>query len=1682
MIKKNYYLLLLLLLSSFVSFAQKPTHNKKVVGYYAQWAIYARDFNIGKIDGSKLTHLMYAFFNTTYDAANPQNTKLVSLDAYADFDHTENGGAWPQPAFDAPVKGNFYDLMKLKEKYPHLKVQISLGGWTKSQNLPYIAASAAARTALAQDMAAFLVKYPFIDGFDIDWEFPIIGGIDGTEIVGGVTPPAQPHTPDDHKNLVYLLRDMRAAMPGKLISIAAGNSVINITKQFIGPGNRSQFGMNDDITTYADFITFFGYDLGGNWYDKTCYNAPLYGSGNVNDPLNANNESLDRLTNIYLNAIGIPANKLIMGIPFYGKMFDRVANNGTVPNLPGLFVAAPRTTGSCANPQAPQGTWDAGFCEFTGSIEFCDLAGTAGTTGHHFLNPANPANLTASATAAGWVKYWDNTAKVPYLYNSTTKQFITYDDKQSIDEKGKYINSKNLGGAMIWELSQDQRTTDPQPAALLRQLNTTFDGGTVVLPPVSITGSVRNGTALITNVTVKLLDANNAVLSNITSTDGNYSFANLTNGGSYKVTAEKQLYTFNTVALNNITANQANIVIAGTPVTSNTTYTISGTVKNGTTALQGVTVTATSNGVAVTSVTNASGTYSFTNLTAGQSYTLAASNAGQSFTPATTTFANLSSNQTLNFSLVIVNTGGYLISGVVKNGNAPVGGVKVEMVLPWADNTHPWKALVATTDASGKYFFENAAIAGYPVYSSIKINAWENGGVVYLPGSYPQANVPATPQTFDFNTQTVVVTPSISIAGSVRNGTALITNVTVKLLDANNAVLSTITSTDGNYSFANLTNGGSYKVTAEKQSYTFNTVTLNNVTTNQANIVIAGTPVINNTTYTISGTVKNGTTALQGVTVTATSNGVAVTSITNAGGAYSFANLTAGQSYTVAASNAGQSFTPATTTFTNLSSNQTLNFSLVIVNTGGYLISGVVKNGNAPVGGVKVELVLPWADNTHPWKALLATTDATGKYFFENAAIAGYPVYSSIKINAWENGGVVYSPGSYPQANIPTTPQVFNFNTQTVVAVTPVVAITAPTAATISLNSGAAITFTATASLSSSDGTTTLSAVGFKIDGQNITATNTSGNVYTSSWTPAANQFQANHELIVTGTASNGSTASASYKFNLVCTGSNCPNALPVVTWNTPSNTTITQANFQTVPIAVTATDADGSISSVSITVNGVTATMASGANNTFTYNFLPNGYKVYPVVIKATDNRSGVTTFNNNITIVNQVISNRFNPLPNKVIMGYAHGFPNGAPNLRFTDIAKTKYNVIQYAFIETANRDGFTPVITANEGLYVTNGSYNSQLLKDDIKAFRAKGIPVIASIGGQNGHVVLDNVAQKNTFVAGLKNIIDQYGFDGIDLDFEGGSMNFGAGGLRDISYAGISAYPRLKNVVDACKELKAFYGPGFLLTAAPETQYVQGGYSNYSDTYGSFLPVIHNLRNELDLLAVQLYNTGGENGLDGQYYGTGKGADFLDALTDMLIKGFKIASTGMQFQGLPASKILFGLPCNLSAAGSGYQTPATVIRALNYMRFATTFPGRTYTLQPGGPHPTLRGVMTWSINWDASTSYEFVNAYSNYFATSPAQISTGSAVINTTAAVNNSANIKGFITQNKLSLLTGNTAVQQVNVYNIYGRLLLSKKFNMATGNIEIIDNRLLEKQIYVVDIIDREKNIKGIKVF
>jgi chitinase len=240
-----------------------------------------------------------------------------------------------------------------------------------------------------------------------------------------------------------------------------------------------------------------------------------------------------------------------------------------------------------------------------------------------------------------------------------------------------------------------------------------------------------------------------------------------------------------------------------------------------------------------------------------------------------------------------------------------------------------------------------------------------------------------------------------------------------------------------------------------------------------------------------------------------------------------------------------------------------------------------------------------------------------------------------------------------------------------------------------------------------------------------------------------------------------------------------------------------------------------------------------------------------------------------------------------------------------------------------------------------------------------------------------VQLTTTAARDRFVSSVSAIIDKYGLDGIDIDFEGHSLSLNAG---DTDFRNPTT-PVIVNLISALRTLKSRYGSDFVLTMAPETFFVQVGHQFYGgvgsgsdNRTGSYLPVIHAMRDALTVLHVQDYNSGPVMGLDNQYHNMG-GADFHIAMTDMVKAGFSVANTGHTFPGLREDQIAFGLPAAVSA-GNGYTAPAQVHQALNCLARNQSCGG--YTLR-GGASPAIRGLMTWSINWDRYYNWEFQNSH-------------------------------------------------------------------------------------------------------
>ncbi|MDA5282804.1 glycoside hydrolase family 18 protein [Streptomyces sp. Isolate_45] len=336
---------------------------------------------------------------------------------------------------------------------------------------------------------------------------------------------------------------------------------------------------------------------------------------------------------------------------------------------------------------------------------------------------------------------------------------------------------------------------------------------------------------------------------------------------------------------------------------------------------------------------------------------------------------------------------------------------------------------------------------------------------------------------------------------------------------------------------------------------------------------------------------------------------------------------------------------------------------------------------------------------------------------------------------------------------------------------------------------------------------------------------------------------------------------------------------------------------------------------------------------------------------------------------------------LPAHALVGYLHAsFANGSGYVRMADVPAS-WDVINLAFGEPTS---------------VTSGDIRFRLcpvaecpnvespaeFKAAIKAKQAAGKKVLISIGGQNGQVQLATPAARDAFVTSVGKIIDEYGLDGLDIDFEGHSLSLATG---DTDFRAPTT-PVIVNLIAAVKTLKAKYGPDFVLTMAPETFFVQLGHQFYGSgpwggqdpRAGAYLPVIHALRDDLTLLHVQDYNSGPIMGLDNQYHSMG-GADFHIAMNDMLLTGFPVAgNTARVFPPLRPDQVAIGLPATTNA-GNGHTSPAEVTKALDCLMKKQNCGG----YQTHGTWPALRGLMTWSINWDRFGGWEFSRNFDSYF---------------------------------------------------------------------------------------------------
>ncbi|ACV09037.1 glycosyl hydrolase family 18 protein [Jonesia denitrificans] len=361
------------------------TGDERIVGYFTNWGVYGRDYHVKNIKTSgaadHLTHIMYAF-------GNVQGGKCTIGDAYADYDKAYTAAQSVDgvaDTWDQPLRGNFNQLRKLKAEYPHIKVVWSFGGWTWSGGFGQAAQNPEAFAQSCRDLVEDPRWADVFDGIDIDWEYPNACGA----------------TCDTSGRDAY--RDLLAALRTEF-----GDDLVTSAI----PADATDGGKIDAANyaggaEYLDWIMPMSYDYFGAW-DKngpTAPHSPLTSYQGIPIQGYDTTSTINKLT-----GLGIPADKILLGIGFYGRGWTGVTDP---------------TPGSSATGAAP-GTYEAGIEDYKVLAQRCPATGQVAGTSYGFCDG----------------------------------QWWSYDTPQDIIHKMNYANTENLGGAFFWELSGDTADGD----------------------------------------------------------------------------------------------------------------------------------------------------------------------------------------------------------------------------------------------------------------------------------------------------------------------------------------------------------------------------------------------------------------------------------------------------------------------------------------------------------------------------------------------------------------------------------------------------------------------------------------------------------------------------------------------------------------------------------------------------------------------------------------------------------------------------------------------------------------------------------------------------------------------------------------------------------------------------------------------------------------------------------------------------------------------------------------------------------------------------------------------------------------------------------------------------------------------------------------------------------------------
>nr|BAC66179.1 chitinase precursor [Kitasatospora aureofaciens] len=348
------------------------------LGYFTNWGVYGRNYHVKNLvtsgSADKITHINYAF-------GNVQGGKCTIGDSYADYDKAytaDQSVDGVADTWDQPLRANFNQLRKLKAKYPHIKVLYSFGGWTWSGGFPDAVKNPAAFAQSCYD----LVEDPrWADVFDgIDWEYPNACGLS-----------CDTSGPNAFSNM---MKAVRAEFGDNLVTAA-----VTADGSDGGKIDATDYG---EASKYIDWYNVMTYDFFGAWAKNgpTAPHSPLTSYDGIPQQGFTSADAIAKF-----KAKGVPADKLLIGIGFYGRGWT-----GVTQSAPG---------GTATGPAA--GTYEAGIEDYKVLKNSCPATGTVAGTAY------------AHCGSNWWI----------------------YDTPDTIKSKMDWANEQGLGGAFVWDFSGD---------------------------------------------------------------------------------------------------------------------------------------------------------------------------------------------------------------------------------------------------------------------------------------------------------------------------------------------------------------------------------------------------------------------------------------------------------------------------------------------------------------------------------------------------------------------------------------------------------------------------------------------------------------------------------------------------------------------------------------------------------------------------------------------------------------------------------------------------------------------------------------------------------------------------------------------------------------------------------------------------------------------------------------------------------------------------------------------------------------------------------------------------------------------------------------------------------------------------------------------------------------------------